>query len=134
MYHIDAMFNAFHHDALVFVLPYCPRYDGRSWWTGQAILIYRSLCLYGHVIQFNGISAIQEKHREYPRNGDPWAIDEDMNLVLLSLIPLKMYMNQARVVSALVLQHYSGWSLELTSDECRKRHTVVNLDTYEVFG
>ena len=47
VYHIDAMFNAFHRDALPFVLPYCARYDARSWWSSQAILIYRSLCLYG---------------------------------------------------------------------------------------
>jgi hypothetical protein len=43
VYHVDAVFNAFHHDAMPFVLPYCTRYDTRSWWTSQAILIYRSL-------------------------------------------------------------------------------------------
>jgi hypothetical protein len=59
-------------------------------------------------------------------------MDEDMNLVPSSLIPLKMYMKQARVVSALALQHYSGWSLELTSDECRNRHTVVDPRTCKV--
>ena len=81
VYHIDAMFNAFHRDTLPFVLPYCARYDARSWWSSQAILIYRSLCLYGHIIQFNAVSIIRQKHREYSRIGDPWAIDEDMNLV-----------------------------------------------------
>ena len=61
VYHIDAMFNAFHRDALPFVLPYCARYDARSWWTSQAILIYRSLCLYGHAIQFNAIHVTRTK-------------------------------------------------------------------------
>jgi hypothetical protein len=59
-------------------------------------------------------------------------MDEDMNLVPSSLIPLKKYMKQARVVSALALQHYGGWSLELTSDECRNRHTVVDPRTCKV--
>jgi hypothetical protein len=132
VYHIDAMFNAFHRDALPFVLPYCARYDSLTWWTSQAILIYRSLCLYGHAIQFNAVSTTGQKHREYPRTRNAWIMDEDMNLVPSSLIPMKMYMKQARVVSALALQHYSGWSLELTSDECRNRHTVVDPRTCKV--
>jgi hypothetical protein len=132
VYHIDAMFNAFHRDAIPFVLPYCARYDARSWWTSQAILIYRSLCLYGHAIQFNAVCIARQKHREYPRRGDPWAIDEDMNLVPSSLIPLKNYMKQSRIVSPLVLQHYHGWSLEMTSSECRNGHTFVNPITCKV--
>lgn len=132
VYHIDAMFNAFHRDALPFVLPYCARYDTRSWWTSQAILIYRSLCLYGHVIQFNAVHIARQKHREYPRKGDPWAIDEDMNLVPASLIPLKTYMKQERIVSALVLQHYSGWSLERTNNECQRKHIFLDPTTCKV--
>ena len=126
VYHIDAMFNAFHRDALSFVLPYCSRYDHRSWRTSQAILIYRSLCLYGHVIQFNAVHIIRQIHRPYPRNGDPWAIDEDMNLIPSSLIRLKTYIKQARTMSALALQHYSGWSLDITSNECRNQYTIVD--------
>ena len=53
VYQIDAMFNAFHHDAIDLLLPYCTRFDETSWWISQAVLIYRSLCVYGHVIQFN---------------------------------------------------------------------------------
>ena len=126
VYHIDAMFNAFHRDALSFVLPYCSRYDYRSWWTSQAILIYRSLCLYGHVIQFNAVHITRQIHRAYPRNGDAWAIDEDMNLIPSSLIPLKTYIKHTRIISALALQHYSGWSLDITSNECRNQYTFVN--------
>jgi hypothetical protein len=126
VYHIDAMFNAFHRDALSFVLPYCSRYDHRSWWTSQAILIYRSLCLYGHVIQFNAVRITRQIHRAYPHNGDPWTIDDDMNLIPSSLIPLKTYMKQTRIVSALALQHYSGWSLNTTSNECRNQYTFVD--------
>jgi hypothetical protein len=126
VYHVDAMFNGFHRDALPFVLPYCARYDARTWWTSQAILIYRSLCLYGHAIQFNAVSITKQKHRKYPRNGNPWAVDEDMNLIPSSLIPLRTYMKQSRIVSALVLEHYGGWSLEMTSNECRNRQTFID--------
>ncbi|CAF1343860.1 unnamed protein product [Rotaria sordida] len=126
VYHIDAIFNAFHRDALSFILPYCSRYDKRSWWSSQAILVFRSLCLYGHVIQFNGVHITAQKHREYPRNGDPWQIDRDMNLVPRSLTSLQTYMKSERIVSALILRHYGGWSLAATSDECRHRHTSVN--------
>ena len=132
VYHVDAMLNAVHRDAVPLLLPYCPRYDNRTWWTSQAILVYRSLCVFGHVVQLNVVHAVQQKHRTYPREGDPWAIDQDMNLVPLSLIPLQTYMKQARAVSALCLQHYSGWSLGLTSDECRSRHSSVNPVTCKV--
>ncbi|CAF1575743.1 unnamed protein product [Rotaria magnacalcarata] len=126
VYHVDAMFNAFHRDALDFLLPYCPRYDAHSWWKSQAILIYRSLCLYGHAIQFNAIQISARKHRPYPRQGNPWVIDQDMNLVPSSLISLQKYMKTKRLVSAIVLRHYSGWSLGVTGDECRDHHTDVD--------
>ena len=86
----------------------------------------------GHTIQFNAVSIIRQKHREYPRSGNPWAIDEDMNLVPPSLFHLKTYMKQSRVVSALVLRHYGGWSLEMTSSECRNRYTFVDPSTCKV--
>jgi len=133
-YHIDAMFNAIHRDALQFLLPYCPRYDGRSWWTSQAIFVYRSLCLYGHTISFSGIHIVRQIHRSYPRNGNPWAMDDDMNLVPNYLLRLKDYMKQNTFVSPLVLHHYSGWNIELTSETCRRNHTAIKLDTCLVYG
>lgn len=132
VYHVDAMFNAFHRDAIPLILPYCSRYDHRSWWTSQAILIYRSLCLYGHVIQFNGARITRQKHRKYPHNGNPWSMDNDMNLVPSSLIPLQVYMKQSRLISPLVLRHYRGWSFEITSEECRQNHTFLHPQTCKV--
>ena len=134
VYHIDAMFNAFHRDALPFILPYCARYDHRTWWSSQAILVYRSLCLFGHVIQLNAVGVIRQKHRPYPHKANAWAIDTDMNLVPASLIPLQKYMQQSRIVGTIILQHYSGWSMEMTSSECRSEHTVVDLHTCKVSG
>ncbi|CAF3703812.1 unnamed protein product [Rotaria socialis] len=113
VYHVDAMFNAFHRDALDFLLPCCPRYSASSWWKSQAILIYRSLCLYGHVIQFNAIQISAQKHRVYPRDSDPWKIDQDMNLVPLAVASLQTYMKIEHIVSALVLRHYSGMAIEI---------------------
>jgi hypothetical protein len=134
VYHIDAMFNAIHHDALPFLLPYCPRYDSRSWWTSQAIFVYRSLCLYGHTIAFDGIHIIQQSHRLYPRIGNPWAMDDDMNLFPNYLRRLRDYMKQSTFVSPLVLHHYHGWNLKLTSEICRRNHTAMKLDTCLVHG
>ncbi|UJR23259.1 hypothetical protein I4U23_026279 [Adineta vaga] len=134
VYHIDAMFNAIHRDALQFLLPYCPRYDRRSWWTSQAIFVYRSLCLYGHIITFDGIHIVQQNHRLYPRIGDPWTMDDDMNLVPNYLLPLKHYMKQSRFVSPLVLHHYAGWNLRLASETCRYNHTAMTIDTCLVHG
>ena len=134
VYHIDAMFNSIHRDALQFLLPYCPRYDGRSWWSSQAIFVYRSLCLYGHIIVFDGIHIVKQTHRSYPRTGNAWAIDNDMNLVPNHLLGLQNYMQQSRFVSPLVLHHYSGWNLELTSEICRHNHTAIKIDTCLVHG
>jgi hypothetical protein len=76
----------------------------------------------------------QEKHRSYPKNGDPWAIDQDMNLVPSALIPLQMYMQQSRMISPLILQQYNGWSLEITSNQCRQGHTFMHPLTCKVSG
>ena len=134
VYHIDAMFNAIQHDALPFVLPYCPRYDARTWWTSQAIFVYRSICLYGHSLFFDGLHITGQTHRAYPRQGDPWVMDDDMNLVPVHLRHLQGYMKQSSFVSALVLDHYSGWNIELTSEVCRRNHTAMKLDTCLVHG
>ena len=134
VYHIDAMFNAIQHDALPFLLPYCPRYDRRNWWTSQAIFVYRSLCLYGHAISFDGVHIVRQHHRAYPRVGNAWSIDGDMNLVPNYLLRLRDYMKQSSFVSPLVLHHYSGWNLQLTSETCRQNHTLIKLDTCLVHG
>ena len=134
VYHIDAVFNAIHRDALMFLLPYCPRYDVRSWWTSQAIFVYRSLCLFGHVLTFDGVHIVRQTHRMYPRTGDPWAIDDDMNLVPDYLLRFKDYMKQSRFVNPLVLHHYAGWNLRLVSETCRRHHTAMNIDSCLVHG
>ena len=134
VYHVDAMFNAFHRDAIPFVLPYCARYDQRSWATSQAILVYRSLCLYGHIIQLNSMHVTRQIHRPYPQSLNPWEMDNDMNFVPPSLLSLQSYMQQGRVISPLVLRFYSGWSLARTSEECRLGYTSIDPLTCNVTG
>ena len=134
VYHVDAMFNAFHRDAIPFVLPYCARYDQRSWATSQAILVYRSLCLYGHIIQLNSMHVTRQIHRPYPQSVNPWEMDNDMNFVPPSLLSLQSYMQQGRVISPLVLRFYSGWSLARTSEECRLGYTSIDPLTCNVTG
>ena len=129
-YHIDAMFNAIHHDALQFVLPYCPKYDHRTWWTSQAIFVYRSICLYGHSISFDGCQIARQTHRPYPRNGDPWSIIEtNLNFVPKYLVRLQRFMGRSSSVSSLVLHNYAGWNIDLTSRICRENHTKMNIVT-----
>lgn len=134
VYHIDAMLNAIQRDAAPFVLPYCSRYDSRNWWTSQAIFVLRSICMYGHSIQFDGIQIAQQTHRSYPRQGSAWEIDDDMNLVPADLIALKSYMKDTRFVSPVMLRHYGGWSIAMVSEACRLRHTAMILDTCLVHG
>ena len=134
VYHIDAMLNAIQRDAAQFVLPYCSRYDSRNWWTSQVIFVHRSICMYGHSIQFDGIQIANQTHRSYPRQGNPWKIDNDMNLLPAELIALKSYMKDVRFVSPLMLRHYGGWSIAMVSEACRLHHTAMILDTCLVHG
>lgn len=55
-----------------------------------------------------------------------------MNLVPKTLIHLKEFMKRARTVSALILEHYPGWSFALTSQECQEHHTHMNLENCRV--
>ncbi|CAF3644611.1 unnamed protein product [Rotaria socialis] len=79
----------------------CPRYDATSWWKTQ-------------------------KHRGYPHDENPWSIENNMNLVRSSLITLQTHMKAERIVSALVLRHYSEWWLGVASDECRDHCTYAD--------
>lgn len=133
-YHIDAMFNAIHRDAAPFVLPYCPKYDAKNWWTSQAIFVYRSLCVFGHILRFDAIQIGQQTHRNYPRDGSPWQIGNDMNLVPAEFLQLQAHMKQHRFVSPMYLRHYNGWNIGLASDTCRRNHTAMNVTTCLVYG
>lgn len=53
--YFDARVNSFHRsialDPRRLILPYVTTLDARSWYATQAIIIWRSLCLFGAVVQ-----------------------------------------------------------------------------------
>ena len=55
-YNFDAIFNAFHREAVDFLLPYTTQWDRRSWWYSQYSLIVLSAAFYNrHRLQFNAL-------------------------------------------------------------------------------
>ncbi|CAM4857891.1 unnamed protein product [Rotaria socialis] len=72
------------------------------------------------------IEQFPQKHRGYPHDENPWSIENNMNLVRSSLITLQTHMKAERIVSALVLRHYSEWWLGVASDECRDHCTYAD--------
>ena len=64
----DAMFNAFHCQAIDHILPYPTRFDKRSWYYSQMYAIIRSdIKFHGEVVCDTRIKARNTKHRPYPR-------------------------------------------------------------------
>ncbi|KAL5484055.1 hypothetical protein EMCRGX_G020491 [Ephydatia muelleri] len=67
----DAIFNAFHYNAVHHVLPYDPTFDNQTWWASQMAVIARSevLCR-GQVVLHTEIVGLNKDHRPYPRRFD----------------------------------------------------------------
>ena len=66
----DAMFDAFHHQAVEYLLPYNSKFDKQSWWYSQIyIIIWSELLFRGQVIMYAHIDVINGLHRPYPRYG-----------------------------------------------------------------
>ena len=66
--HTDAIFNAFHYQAIDHILPYTTRFDSVSWWYSQAYLMIKCDILFtDEVVIDPRIRIINPKHRNYPR-------------------------------------------------------------------
>ena len=64
----DALFNAFHHEAIKQILPYPTQYDKDSWWISQIHVMYSvELIFRGQALAYVAISAYNPQHRAYPR-------------------------------------------------------------------
>ena len=64
----DALFNAFHHQAIKHILPYPTQYDRDSWWISQFHVIYSAELIFrGQALEYVAITAYNRKHRPYPR-------------------------------------------------------------------
>jgi len=64
----DALFNAFHHEAIKHILPYPMQYDNESWAISQLHVIYSvELIFRGQALVYMPITAHNPQHRAYPR-------------------------------------------------------------------
>ena len=64
----DALFNAFHHEAIKHILPYPTQYDKESWWISQLHVICSvELIFRGQALKYVAITAFNRQHRAYPR-------------------------------------------------------------------
>ena len=64
----DALFNAFHHQAIKHILPFPTQYDRDSWWIAQFYVIYSAELIFrGQALEYVAITARNRQHRPYPR-------------------------------------------------------------------
>ena len=66
--HYDAAVNAFHYQAVDYILPYPLDFDNTSWWLSQWYAIIKSKVVFPRqVVLRTGLIANNPKHRAYPR-------------------------------------------------------------------
>ena len=74
-YNFDALFNAFHREAISFLLPYYTGFDCESWLYSQHILNHLAALLYNsHRIQFNVITTRNANRKSYARRKKYWTL------------------------------------------------------------
>ncbi|KAK3743399.1 hypothetical protein QZH41_002299 [Actinostola sp. cb2023] len=79
--HFDSSFNAFHHDAINYILPYPTEYDNICWWHSQRYVIAAAeLVFRGHSVMYSPVEAHNPVHSEYPRN------DKDAKTIWSSIV------------------------------------------------
>ncbi len=80
IYRMDAIFNAFHYQAIDHILPYTPKYDSVSWWYSQLYTIIRCNILFNKEVVVDPRLGVENlKHRKYPQ--DPLTQDTYNNVV-----------------------------------------------------
>ena len=64
----DAAFDAFHYQAVEYLLPYSSSYDATSWWLSQLYNeIKCEIVFRGHIVLHTELRAVNSKHRSYPQ-------------------------------------------------------------------
>ncbi|XP_046863351.1 uncharacterized protein LOC124457105, partial [Xenia sp. Carnegie-2017] len=67
--HFDAACNAFHKNAIKFLLPYRLMYENRSWHDSQKFLIMAAdLIFRGQIVHILPVTTTNAKHRAFPKN------------------------------------------------------------------
>lgn len=74
-YNFDALFNAFHREAVSFLLPYYTGFDSESWLYSQHILNHLTAVLYNsHRIQFNVVTTRNINRKSYALRKKYWTL------------------------------------------------------------
>ena len=64
----DAAYDAFHYQAIEYLLPYSSSYDATNWWLSQLHTeIKCEIIFQGHTVLHTELRAVNPKHRSYPR-------------------------------------------------------------------
>ncbi|CAB4036282.1 Hypothetical predicted protein [Paramuricea clavata] len=70
-YLFDACFNAFHHDALPYLLPYNLKNENKSWWYSQHYVATLAKHYFqGSVLIYGNVNIVNGEHSMYPRTSD----------------------------------------------------------------
>ena len=110
----DAAFNAFHYQAVDYILPYPLDFDDFSWWLSQWYVTIKSNVIFPRqVVLHTGLLAQNMKHRPYPRKMPDARDVQDIIEIVRADLPRK-YQN------ASLLSEWIGY-------ENRKRSPVVCL-------
>ena len=83
----DAAYNAFHYQAVEYLLPYSFSYDATNWWLSQLYNeIKCEIVFRGHTVLHTELRAVNSKHRSYPRkmpdDSDVFALLKEMEAEL----------------------------------------------------
>jgi len=124
----DALFNAFHHDAIKHILPYPTQYDKESWWVSPLhVLCSVELIFRGQALEYLAITASNPQHRAYPRGKKMFsarvpAIVEDIQ----SKAPAA-YQNHTLFKTLLKTGHLKGYCMTTTTYcmNTTHRHPIV---------
>ena len=66
--YFDALFNAFHRDAIEHILPYPTKYDKESWWASQLhVMCSVELKFRGQAMMFVPVAVNNPQHHTYPK-------------------------------------------------------------------
>ena len=82
IYDMNAIFSAFHYQAIDHILPYTAKYDSVSWWFSQMYIIIKCNILFkNEAVIDSRIRVTNPQHRDYPRK------HVDQNVINQKIIP-----------------------------------------------
>ena len=152
----DAQFNAYHTDVAPLLLPFCERFDEATWWAAQAMMDYRVLGVFNHMVAFalvvNSQAAGVAEHVDYGHKDappDPFAMvttamdADELHVVPDSLRPLfdsllpggsppgGAFMKAPDpTVPRLPLHSYGGWNKHMLAPAVKSSITDVKTCRY----